>query len=110
MLKPALRDRRPYDPSAVNDSNDPAVAVSCPPLADRSVRIWITPPMAESPYIDAPGPLDASMRRIDALDSNDQSMSPDSTSATGWPSTRSLTYSASPPPKNPRAEITGRPA
>jgi hypothetical protein len=70
----------------------------------------MTPPMAESPYIDAPGPLDASTRRIDAAEISDQSMSPDSTSATGWPSTSRRMYSASPPPKNPRADTTGLPA
>jgi len=58
----------------------------------------------------APGPLNASMRRTEEVGTSDQSMSPDSTSAAGRPSTSSRMYSASPPPKNPRADTTGRPA
>ena len=38
----------------------------------------------------------------------DQSIRPDSASAIGTPSTSNRTYSASPPPKNPRAETSGR--
>src|SRR5918996_2470946 len=70
----------------------------------------MTPPTAESPYSEAPGPLNASMRRIADAGIADQSTSPDSASATCTPSTRSTTYSASPPPKKPRADTTGRPA
>ena len=93
----------------MNVSNEPPVIVTAPPFTARSVKICTTPPIAESPYSDAPGPLDASTRRMAEDDTDDQSISPDSTSATGIPSSKRM-YSASPPPKNPLAEATGRPA